>query len=193
MAATVKSVRTKVSADGKQTAVILSLDLGQKVEKYTLNEGTYREIGCPLTDDTVSEENLALLVARDAHVRARRAALRILSYSDNSRAMLIRKLKHAGFEPRLAERVCDEMTAHGYLNEDSQIERAVIKYANDSLLGKYKITPKLAARGYSASAVYSKISELEERGEISFKDNFSRLKEKKLTEEHTREDEINLS
>lgn len=192
MAAVITSLRNRVSKDGKHTAIVLSIKKDGEAQKYTLSEGTYREIGCPLSGDTVSEEELALLSERDRHQRARKSAFRILSYSDNSRSALIGKLVHAGFERALAERVCDEMQAHGYLNEDSQLERAVIKYANDALLGKYKIAARLAAKGYRSSAVFAKISELLERGEIDFSDSFCRLKEKKLPREHTHEDEVKL-
>ena len=82
------SVRTK----GEKTSlVVIDVTIGGERKKYTVNEGTYRAIGCPLSGDLADADALASLERADAERRAMVKALNILSYADNNERMLLSK------------------------------------------------------------------------------------------------------
>lgn len=188
----VVSIRSKTSRDGKKTALILTVEKNGERIKYTINEGTYRKIGCPLSGNILSSDDLEYLEERDAHARATARALKILSYADNSEASLKRKLIGAGFGRELSQSVTEEMAAMGYINERDQLDRAIISLANRELLGRYRITARLVGRGYSAKSISERISALSERGDIDFHKSFEQLKSKKLHDAETEEEKIKL-
>ena len=186
------SVKAKTSRDGKKTALILTVLKDGETKKYTISEGTYRDIGCPLSDDFISSDTLEYLEEKDARSRALSRALKILSYSDNSEATLKRKLVTAGFTRELSEDITREMTARGYINEASQLDRAIISMANRELIGRYRITARLLGRGYPSKAIAERIGALIESGEIDFAQSFERLAEKKLPENYGEEEKTKL-
>ena len=184
MSASVISVKTK---ENNAAVVNIWVMADGERKKYTVNEGTYREIGCPLSGDTVNSEDLALISMRDEERRARRAALGILGYGDNSEARLKLKLKHHGVRSSVSEAIAKEMVSLGYINEDRQITSLVMK-CSESLLGRRKITARLIAKGYRKGDIDRVIDSLVFSGEIDFKKNAKKLIEQKLTAPYTKED-----
>ena len=180
-------VRTKHSRDGKTIRIILVIRTDEKETEYTINEGTYREIGCPLSGDTINPEDLALISRRDEERRARRAALGILGYGDNSESRLKLKLSRHGVRPAVSEEIAREMVSLGYINEDRQITSLVMKY-QASLVGRKKIVARLIGKGYRKSDVDRVIESLVSSEEIDFKKNAKKLIEQKLNAPYTKED-----
>ena len=74
------SVRSK---EGTVPLVVIDGESDGKKTKYTITEGTYREIGCPLSGEVLEDEEAELLVKRDEERRALAKALSILAYADN--------------------------------------------------------------------------------------------------------------
>ena len=140
---------------------------GEEAVGYRLSEGEYRALGAPSVGDILTEEIAERLVAYDARHRARSAAARILSFGDNNRAMLIRKLRTRGFDAALSEAVANEMCERGYIREDDQLERAVLS-ATKKLWGARRIADALAAKGFDRAAVFACIDRLAASGEIDF-------------------------
>ena len=172
----------KVLSVGKsRTAPILlhAAREGEEAVGYRLSEGEYRTLGAPAVGDILSEEIAERLVAYDARHRARSAAARILSFGENNRAMLIRKLRTRGFAAELAEAVADEMCERGYIREGDQLERAVLS-AVKKLWGARRIADALAAKGFDRGEVTACIDRLEAAGEINFSESRRALIEKKL-------------
>ncbi len=121
----------------------------------------------------------------DPHDRfaARDAALRILSFADNNRASLIRKLRLRGFAPSLCEEVADECIARGLISEEDQLHRQVLTLAGKKLWGRRKILASLRFKGYAGEDILRALAEAEAAGEIDFRENARLLVEKKLDSE----------
>ena len=172
----------KVLSVGKsRTAPILlhAARDGEEAVGYRLSEGEYRALGAPSVGDILTEEIAEQLVAYDARHRARSAAARILSFGDNNRAMLIRKLRTRGFDAALSEAVASEMCERGYIREGDQLERAVLG-AVKKLWGARRIADALAAKGFDRGEVTACIDRLVAAGEIDFQESRRALIAKKL-------------
>lgn len=173
----------KVLSVGKSRTAPILLSAardGEEAIGYRLSEGEYRSIGAPRAGDILPEEIAAKVSAYDARHRARSAAARILAFSENNRAMLIRKLRARGFTAVLAEQVADEMCERGYIREGDQLERAVLA-AVKKLWGPRRIADALAAKGFAREEVLSCIDRLRAAGEIDFAESRRILIEKKLS------------
>ena len=187
MATVVKSIRTRKTQGGKSLLISLSIDTADGYKEYTISEGTYREIGCPLSDDIIDEEALSRIAFADELLRARRKALGVLSYGDNSEKNLRLKLLRSGARAAIADEVAREMVSLGYVNDKRQIEDLALKYST-SLFGRRKIVAKLLEKGYAREDVNAALTALSKDGRIDFKKNAALLIEKKLTPPYTRED-----
>ena len=152
---------------------------GEEKTKYTVNEGTYRKIGAPLSGETIDGDSLDTLSKADGERRALIKALSILAYADNSERRLFSKLISHGFSREISEATVAECVRLGYINEEGQLNRYILKYCEE-LLGPKKILAKLASRGYSPSQISRAIKALEVRGEIDFTQSRRALLEKKL-------------
>lgn len=160
----------KVLSVGKsRTAPVLlhAAKEGEDAVGYRLSEGEYRTLGSPAVGDTLPEEIADRMIGYDARHRARSAAARILSFGENNRAMLIRKLRARGFGPSLSEAVADEMCERGYIREGDQLERAVLAAAK-KLWGARRIADALAAKGFDRGEALACIDRLTKAGEIDF-------------------------
>jgi len=82
-----------------------------------------------------------------------RKAANILSYSDNTRAKLIQKLRRAGFEADVCEEASREMVDRGLLREDRQLIHAIEYMAEVKLFGRRRIYMELVRRGFSQQLV----------------------------------------
>ena len=177
--------------EGKTPLVVITALTDDKKQKYVISEGTYREIGCPLSGEEISSENLYTLVFEDEKRRALQKALNVLSFADNNKRSLTQKLLRAGFSRDAVDYALKECVMLGYVDEDRQAERLVTKYASE-LLGPYKITAKLAAKYYPASTVAKAMRRLEERGELDFKKNKAELISLKLGENAAYDEKMKL-
>ena len=170
------SVRTK----GK-TAALVELTVisdGEKT-KYTVSEGTYRKIGCPLSGEIIDGDSFDMLSRDDEERRALIKALSILSYADNNKRTLYSKLTSRGFSAEAARATVEECVRLGYIDEDAQLERFILK-CHEQLLGPKKIMAKLASRSYSPSQISKMIGALEARGKIDFASSREQLLESRL-------------
>ncbi|MBQ9070082.1 MAG: RecX family transcriptional regulator [Clostridia bacterium] len=174
----VLSVRTK---EKKTPLVVIDLLVGEEHKKYTVSEGTYREIGCPLSGEEIDASSLDAIAREDEERRALAKALRLLSYTDNSERQLKQKLIMASFSKFSAEAAVKECVRLGYINEERQLERLVLSYAT-SLFGPRKIMAKLIARSYSTEQIIKAITSLEDDGKIDFKKSKEALIRTKLPE-----------
>lgn len=188
MSASVISVKTK---ENNASAITIWVSADGERKKYTVSEGTYRDIGCPLSGDTLDEDRLALLSSEDGTRRALAKALSLLSYADNGENALYRKLRRAGFSDEEATFAKEECVRLGYLNEARQIECAVLS-SFSRLEGPYKVMRRLIGRGYSAKKVLNIIHALEDEGKINYKDARLTLLRDKLPEGSTDDEKRKL-
>ena len=188
MSATVISVRAKEESRG--TVAIRVAEGGEK-KLYTVSEGTYREIGCPLSGEEIDASALAAIAEDDGRRRALARALHLLSFADNNEKTLYMKLCRAGFTRDEAKGATEECVRLGYINERRQIEHAIL-CAAARLEGPYKITARLVQRGYAGAEVREAMCELESKGEIDFAAARARLMAEKLPRDADRDTKMKL-
>ena len=168
-----------VRAKGKKGEIITLCIYDEDERKYTVSEGTYRSIGCPLSGDVIDKEAISLLEKEDGERGALSKALKILSFGDNSERRLFAKLLSAKIPKEYARFAVEECVRLGYLDEKRQIERAVF-LLSEELLGPKKIAARLATRGYGAKQIRLAISNAIESGRLDINKNKRLLIEKKL-------------
>ena len=158
---------------------ILSLLIfkGEDTSRYTLDSAFVKTMQLSPGDE-ITEEMLSEISSRAEYVGAKRRALSILSYADNSKATLRQKLRQAGVGRECAERVTEEMVSLGYIDEHRQLERLVSRLAGESLFGPKKIMARLVSKGYAGASVRQAMRLLTERGEVDFAESRRLLLEK---------------
>lgn len=130
--------------------------------------------GCEITDDAYCAISMDY-----ERYRAMRRSLSLLSIGDNTKRSLYLKLLRSGFSKEVANECVLECLRLGYIDEERQIERAVLSEANRSLRGRRYIISKLISKGYKSGTVCEIIDKLVMAGEIDFSDNFRRLCDKR--------------
>jgi SOS response regulatory protein OraA/RecX len=165
---------------GKRAPVLLTAVREEGSEPILLgvSEAEYASLGSPIAGDALDGAAEEALIALDARHRARSAAFRILSFGDNNRATLARKLRARGVAPALAEEVCAEMAERGYIREDDLLRREVMAAAK-KLWGPRRIADALAAKGYARDAVTATVDALVAEGELDFSEVRRRLIERR--------------
>ena len=170
----------------KENSNLLLLGISEEGEsaRYTVDIRLYNEIGRPIKGDELSASDMAAVIYSDEYYRARKKALSLLSLSDNNERTLRDKLMRGGIRREIAAEVVAEMVGRGFVDEARQLERLVLREANEALHGYYKITARLLRKGYKLSDIRRTVDNLCESGEVDFDENLARLKEKKLHEDY---------
>ena len=166
---TVKYIRS--SGTGRVSIGVLS---DEGTVSYNISEMLYNSLGI-VRGSHLCEESVVDMRYEDERYRAMKRALSILSFADNTAANLTAKLLRAGFSREVAKECTEECLRLGYINEERQLERAILNDANRSLYGREYIIKRLTAKGYRPSDVAACIDALVERGEVDFAENFARL------------------
>ena len=156
------------------------LGLSDPEERYTVGHILYHEIGEVRGGDALSEDTVARIRHEDECRRARRAALSLLSYADNSCRRLTEKLLRKGISFSVAQKTVEDMVSQGLLSEERQIENAVFSLAEHRLFGPYRILKDLLSKGYRTEEIRAALHTAMENGDIDFSKNAKRLVEKKL-------------
>jgi len=149
------------------------------VRTLFVTHDAYVRAGSPARGESIGEDTLRELCREDARVRAFRHALYLLSFADNSRAQLLRKLRSKGYSSEAAAFAVDEAVRLGYVRESEQLARYVRVLANERLYGRRRIVAALASKGYRTADITATVDALCESGCIDFQENFARLCEKK--------------
>ena len=178
-------LKTVKSAGEEKKTYTLTLLIGDDERKYTVDEGTYLKIGCPLPVVSLDCETVALITECDEKIRCLRRAVRMLGYSDKSERSLAARLRAAGFSQSAVRYAVDRCKDSGYLNEDRALENLIERYANRELLGPYRISARLMSRGYRGADISRAICSLKDAGTIDFKQNARALLSKKGVTEDT--------
>lgn len=149
-----------------------------KEYQYIVSEGTYREIGCPLSGEILEDEESVRIISEDERRRAFAKLLRILEYADNNLFRTRQKLKAAGFGKDATDYALKEALRYGYINEKRQLSVKIEALANRKLLGPNRIGAKLSAEGYSRADIRDVLEELVSDGVVDFEKNKETLLEK---------------
>jgi SOS response regulatory protein OraA/RecX len=181
-----KILYVRASNSRGYTVIGLISDTGQK-ESYTVSDSYFISLGLG-EGALLNERTLLNVKGEDEVYRAKKKALSILSYADNSRLSLYNKLLRAGFSKDVAESTVDEMCSLGYINESERLRRLIFDEVNLKLTGKQKLIPKLISKGYKFSDIERAIEELTSSGDIDFKASAKKLVKKNLGENPSSED-----
>ena len=169
--------------DGERGYLRVGVADGDKKFVFSISQKEYREIGEVRPRDEISEEQLEFLTRCDELYKASLRALRILSYGDNSKRMLAKKLYSAGVRRDIIDEVVEQMLSLGYINEERQISRLVLNEVTLRFYGPRKIIPKLISKGYDKSEIEAVISTLVREGEVDFSVSREKLLAAKLSED----------
>ena len=153
-------------------------------ERLTLPDAAYAEAGLPAVGEALDAEAYAVLKTASDRRASLLCALNTLSYGDKSRRELYRKLREKGYDRETAEDATLEAVRLGYIDEERQLRHIIPRLANEKLHGARRILPELVNKGYQNSQIRVILSELVEKGEINFKENFERLLVKTRTDPH---------
>ena len=153
----------------------LGIDGDGESVRFTVSASVYAAVGRPAVGEALSEHVFAELSYADELYRAEKKALSLLSFADNNERTLVQKLLRAGFCRDVAQSVCERMVMLGYIDEERQLERLILKGANEALLSERRICEKLRAKGYGTAFIQRVTSRLTASGEIDFSQNRDRL------------------
>ena len=161
---------------------LLLLGISEEGESanYTVDSDTYEALGFPEAGEMLDEGQMEIIRRNDEYFRAKKMALSSLAYSDKSRRKLFLKLISEGFDREISGDVVDEMTALGYIDEKRQIDRQILRFANEGLYGPVKIISSLVSKGYSIEQIKSRMVALTDAGELDFEKNKELLLQKRL-------------
>ena len=158
----------------------LGISEGEECAAYTVTERAFCDIGKPSRGEELDGDTVGAIKLCDEYIRAKRKALSLLSYADNSERGLVLKLRRAGFAREISEEVSREMVSLGYINEDRSLERLLLSEANLKLRGPSKLIPCAVSRGYSPADAKRVLSRLVESGEVDLRRNADALVKRKL-------------
>ena len=152
---------------------------------YLLKRKTVRELGLAAGME-LDGELLGVLEEEAQLGRAEARTVRILSYSDHSVGMLVRKLVSFGFSKEIAERAARSAVEAGYIKEEEQARTSAEYFLRHKYWGKKRIAMELMSRGYEREAICTAIEAL---GDDSFRAMLVKLIEKKYPERPKERDE----
>lgn len=127
------------AAKAEEAQLLITRELwlwGKLKAECALSEETYREM-----------EHNAALSRSLARMRS------ILSYSGQSRANLIARLRQYGFAEDICEETADYAEEHGLVREDAQAGHAAEVYLHRKYWGRRRIAAELAQRGYGEDVI----------------------------------------
>lgn len=158
---------------GSAVRLSLTLSEGGHTEKrsFTLSDRQYFECGRP-KEGEISPETFDLLESLSAKHEAVRTGAYLLQFAPANRAALKRKLRARGISSEDAGEAAEELAARGYLDEEKQAERLILRYAA-RLYGRRRIEAELLHRGYPRETVTSAFEVC--AGEIDFAQNRKKL------------------
>lgn len=141
---------------------------GDTRRTFRLSATAYETLGAPAAGEQVNDETLAALGLAEGEVRAINRAESLLAYGDNSANGLCRKLRRCGYSQQSAEAAVGRMLQKGYIREEEQAYRLVLRDANSKLWGPRRILADLLQKGYPAALSRQAIAQAQENGEVDF-------------------------
>ena len=172
-----KIISVEFKDNGKSCSIVAGHSTREGYVRHTYRFPTsdYELLGRPGEGDLLMDEDIKIINTGADRAETMSRAFRILSYSDNNRASLKRKLLEHGHYKENIEYVVERMVSLGYINERKQLDSLTVSYANKKRWGRRNITSHLLAKGYSAQDINDAIDDAIERGDIDFEKTKRRL------------------
>ena len=146
---------------------LVTVSQGDEILKLQLDREKTIEYGI-LRGGEIEENILDALVFERDLTLAKKKALSILSYGDKSRGALYDKLLVAGYSDEVSRLAVEYVLSYGYIDEERQVESAVLRLATRDLRSKRYIIAKLLSEGYDESLVEGVIDTLTSDGRVDF-------------------------
>ena len=103
--------------------------------------------------------------------------LDLLSYGDNTKLALVRKLRERSFDKYISEDAAEYICELGYIDERRILEREVERLARVKLYGRSRIKTELYKKGISRDILSEYLADMLD--EIDFEENLIKLVKKK--------------
>ncbi|MBQ8249538.1 MAG: RecX family transcriptional regulator [Clostridia bacterium] len=167
---------------GTERFLTLKITSGEHSEKRKLAVGAKMLAEAGITDT----ENLPLSITREQFDtleymaelwEAVKKGLDILSFADNTKSRLIKKLRERSFDKYIAEDAAEYLSRYGYIDETGMLERLVDRLANTKLYGRGRIKAEIIKKGISREVVDENLEALLD--EVDFEENLKKLLYKK--------------
>ena len=152
MKATVLRVVRSHAGDAYIITLSIPAASGDREQSYRVSAERYADAGFPEAQDALEGEALYELIREEEEKRAYERAVRILASGDNTRLLLIRKLRERGFDGRAAEGAVDKLIEKGYLREEDILLRQLAVFKK-RLWGPRKYLPALLSKGFSRELI----------------------------------------
>ena len=148
----VKSVSE--SPAGISVAVLISRDGADEAQNTQFLISRELWFWGKVKPETDLSEEIFLGMQHSASLSRALARMRsILSYSGQSRANLINRLRQYGFDDAICEETAEYAVEHGLVREEAQAEHAAEVYLRRKYWGKKRIAAELSARGYTPEVI----------------------------------------
>jgi len=152
---------------GEETELCFELSDGEHIEKKKLiiTAEMFFELGFPHFPCGKVEiscgklDEIEYLAEKTAAIKR---GLYILSFADNTKKSLVRKLIMKGFSKEIAADAADHLEKTGYINETEAAKTLSHDMAQKKLYGPRRISAALYEKGFSRNAVESTMKELDE-------------------------------
>jgi len=166
--------------NGEGVSLSISLSSGENSEArcIVISVQAYIDMGKPSPGIVLDEGRFEELEEEAQIYDCIRRGLYLLSYGDNNRAQLARKLVEKGYSREHAALAAKRLYKLGYINEGEQARRKILYLANKKLYGRRRIVSELYAGGYPREIISAGFAECE--GEIDYDENKRRLLERKF-------------
>ncbi len=119
---------------------------GEDEEKLLISSDEYHDMSFPQGE--IDEDTYLLLKEKEKEYLCEQDALFILSYGDNNKAALIRKLIKKGHEKAVASLIADKLAEDGFIDETTMLIELILRSANEKLYAKRRIIDEMRSKGY---------------------------------------------
>lgn len=151
---------------GEETELCFELSDGEHIEKKKLviTAEMFFELGFPHFPCGKVEiscgklDEIEYLAEKTAAIKR---GLYILSFADNTKKSLVRKLIMKGFSKEIATEAADNLEKTGYINEAEAAKTLSRDMAEKKLYGARRISAALYEKGFSQSSVQAAMDELD--------------------------------
>ena len=151
---------------GAETELYTEISDGDNFErnKFTVSAEMFFELGFSVNltgEKEISREKYSEIMSFAEKNSAVKKGISILSFGDNTKKNLARKLVLKGFSKDSAEYACDFLSEAGYINESESAKLLAMDMANKKLYGAKRIAASLFEKGFSKEAIDYAASEID--------------------------------
>lgn len=145
---------------GEETELFVEISEGENSErrKFTVSAEMFFELGIPISfagEKEISREIFGAMESFALCHSAVKKGISILSFGDNTKKELCRKIISKGFSREAAEYACDYLEEKGYINEEESARLLVSDMAEKKLYGPKRISRALYEKGFDREVIAS--------------------------------------